>query len=77
LKTNKAPVQRQILLQLKNISIQSTGIGSARVVRDAVVGGSAQQATINKHDQTMEMTQEFLKSCPSMELTLDSKASPD
>jgi hypothetical protein len=25
----------------------------------------------------MEMTQEFLKSCPSIDLTLDSKATPD
>jgi hypothetical protein len=60
-----------------NISIQSTGIGSAGVVGGAVVGGSTHQATINKHDQTMEMTQEFLKSCPSIDLTLDSKATPD
>jgi hypothetical protein len=45
-----------------NVSIQSTGLGNAGVVGDTVVGGSAQQATINKHDQTMEMTQEFLKS---------------
>ena len=60
-----------------NISVQSTGQAGAGVVGRAVVGGSAKQSTINKHDQTMEMAQDFLQSCPSIELTLDGNATVD
>ncbi|MFY9841858.1 MAG: hypothetical protein WCD02_10565 [Terriglobales bacterium] len=60
-----------------NISIQSTGQAGAGVVGGAVVGGSAKQSTINKHDQTMEMAQNFLQSCPSIEVTLDGNATAD
>lgn len=60
-----------------NISVQSTDQGVAGVVGSAVVGGSAHQATINKHDQTMEMARDFLQSCPSIEVTLEGNAVPD
>ncbi len=60
-----------------NISVQSTGEGGTGIVGSAVVGGSAHQSTINKHDQTMEMAQDFLQSCPSIEVTLDGNAISD
>jgi hypothetical protein len=60
-----------------NISIQSTGQAGAGVVGDAVVGANAHQATINKHDQTMEIAHIRLESCPSIETTLDGNASVD
>jgi len=60
-----------------NISVLSTGQAGGGVVGGAVVGGSARQSTINKHDQTMEMAQDFLQSCPSIEVTLDGNATAD
>jgi hypothetical protein len=60
-----------------NISVQSTGEAAAGVVGGAIVAGNAQQSSINKHDQTMEMAQDFLQWCPSIETTLDVNAPAD
>ncbi len=61
-----------------NISVATDGVGSAgRVENQAVVGGSSTHGTISKHDQTMEMANILLKSCPGIEVTLDEKAQAD
>lgn len=41
------------------------------------VGGGMTQTTVSKHDQTMEMAQDFLQFCPSSEITLDQAGPPD
>jgi hypothetical protein len=75
---SRAQTKPVVLIQGNgNISIQSTGQGGAGVVGSAAVGASAHQSTINKHDQTMEMAQDFLRSCPSIEVTLDGNAISD
>lgn len=56
-----------------NLSVNSDG---------QAVGGhawavGASKTTVNKHDQTMEMAQDFLQSCPNAETTLDNVATPD
>jgi len=61
-----------------NISITSAGIGSAGIVGNGtVIGSSSHRSTVNKHDQTMEMAQDFLRFCPSVELTLNAGAPAD
>lgn len=76
--TSAAQTKPVVLIQGNgNISVQSTGQAGAGVVGGAVVGGSAKQSTINKHDQTMEMAQDFLQSCSSIEITVDGSATVD
>jgi hypothetical protein len=41
------------------------------------VGAGLTQTTVSKHDQTMEMAQDFLQFCPSSEITLDQATVPD
>jgi hypothetical protein len=54
----------------RNVSITGTAVGT-RVF-------SAQGASVSKHDQTMEMAQQLLKSCPEVTLTLrESDPAPD
>src|SRR5258708_35221713 len=40
-------------------------------------GAGLSQTTISKHDQTMEMAQDFLQFCSSAEITLDQATTPD
>jgi hypothetical protein len=40
-------------------------------------GAGLSQTTVSKHDQTMEMAQDFLQFCSSSEVTLDQVAVPD
>jgi hypothetical protein len=40
-------------------------------------GAGLSQTTISKHDQTMEMAQDFLQFCSSAEITLDQATAPD
>lgn len=60
-----------------NISINSTGQAVGGI--DGGVGAAAgsRQTSVNKHDQTMEMAQDFLRDCPDVELTLSHDMLPD
>lgn len=56
-----------------NLSINTSG----GVVAGEGWAASNHQATINKHDQTMEMAQDFIKFCPAAETSLNITATPD
>lgn len=60
-----------------NISINSEDIGAATIGPDGAVSASSSASTINKHNQTMEMAQDFMHYCPSVALTLNAKAPAD
>ena len=52
--------------------------GSGNVSIDSnKVGAGLTQTTVSKHDQTMEMAQDFLQFCSSSEITLDQATAPD
>jgi hypothetical protein len=75
---SRAQTKPLVLIQGNgNVSIQSTGEASAGLAGDVVVGGSAHQSSINKHDQTMEIAQNMLQHCPSIEVTLDANVTAD
>ncbi len=59
------------------------GDGNVTVASDgSVVAGSSwavgtNHTRVSKHDQTMEMAQDFLQFCPEFEATLDRASAPD
>lgn len=60
-----------------NFSIESVGVGAAVAGHSSVIAGGATHRVINKHDQTMEMAQNFLQFCPALKVTLDSQSASD
>ena len=60
-----------------NLSISSTGQGVAGGSGSVGWAAGASQTAINKHDQTMEMAEDFSNFCPAVELTLSQAAQPD
>jgi len=59
------------------------GDGNITVTSNGTVVGGRQWATgigqtsVSKHNQTMEMAQDLLQSCPGVEVTLDQNIAPD
>jgi len=60
-----------------NFSIESVGVGGAVAGHSSLIAGGATNTAINKHDQTMEMAQNFLQFCPALEVTLDRQSASD
>jgi hypothetical protein len=60
-----------------NISINSAGQGIGGVNGGVGWAAGSSKSSVNKHDQTMEMAQDFLRDCPAVELTLSHDAEPD
>ncbi|HLJ47155.1 MAG TPA: hypothetical protein VKU01_14160 [Bryobacteraceae bacterium] len=51
--------------------------GNGNISTNAQQYGNTQQTTVSKHDQTMEMAQDFMRFCPAVEITLDQTGAPD
>ena len=51
--------------------------GTGNVSIDSNNTGGFSQTTVSKHNQTMEMAQDFLQFCSSAEITLDQVSTPD
>jgi len=60
-----------------NVSVESLGVGAAGAGYSSVILGGASHKAINKHDQTMEMAQNLLKDCPTIQITLDGQSALD
>lgn len=60
-----------------NIDIDSDSIGAVALSGNGDAGASSATTAVNRHDQTMEMTQDFMRYCPAVSLTLRSKAHAD
>jgi hypothetical protein len=60
-----------------NISINSTGQGVGGANGGVGWATGSSKSSVNNHDQTMEMAQDFLRDCPGVELTLAQDVPPD
>ena len=53
-----------------------SGNGNVSIASNRIEGGLS-QTTVSKHDQTMEMAQDFLQFCSTATITLDQATTPD
>ncbi|HEY1262718.1 MAG TPA: hypothetical protein VGF06_04290 [Terriglobales bacterium] len=67
--------QKAVVLISGNGNTNVQSVGAAAAPGGVVVGGT--HTTINKHDQTMEMAEQFLKVCPEVSATLDATVAPN
>lgn len=70
-----AAAQKPVILISGNGNTNVSTIGAAVAPGGVVVGAGT--TSINKHDQTMEMAQDFMKSCPEVSVSLDATATPN
>lgn len=60
-----------------NLSVNSSGQGLAGAHGGVGWAAGTRQTAVNKHDQTMEMAQDFLQWCPAFEITVSQTVTPD
>jgi hypothetical protein len=76
----RAPAESKPLVYISgtgNISILTSGEAVGGINDGTGWAAGAKQQSVNKHDQTMEMAQNLLHNCPSIELTVSQAAQPD